>query len=41
MDYVLNGQDVRFILTGGEPFLDGKIVDLFEHPKMRLKKCYI
>ena len=32
-----NGQDVHFILTGGEPLLGWQkfYVDLFEHPKMR------
>jgi len=32
-----NGQDVHFILTGGEPLLGWQrlYIDLFEHPKMR------
>ena len=32
-----NGQDVHFILTGGEPLLGWQrfYVDLFEHPKMK------
>ena len=37
-----NGQDVHFILTGGESLLGWQrfYVDLFEHPNEGFEKCY-